>query len=250
MKTVLNILTFVLSFGVTNAAFSFQEKALTRAMGQRNFSSSLMSSAMDVARDLEDKTGCLHKTNLTLSTDKFVICDLNEIMTEDSRCHMLNTSTNLVEASGPVAFGEKGVSHLEGQADGSNKMTLLGAFIATPATSKKSNDLKLIRYNGTELPKALNPVLKTDSRRVPASTKGSPLVVGEFAKKLKNEASNMIWVNHSVKHPYDNSCGQAVSRRVYETDMNDVQLAEYRAKMNPKNPAKQEPKRGIASEKE
>jgi hypothetical protein len=264
MKTNLFFATIVLGLALVNSSEAFQEKFLMRAMGQKNFSSSLMSSAMDVARDLKDQTGCLSTTSLKPNTEKFVICDFNEILTQDSRCHLINLKENIVQASGPVAFGSKGVTHLENQ--DTTKKTLLGAFITTPDLNKKSGTFnrKLVRANGTELPENLSPQFQPKSRRIPASTKGSPTVAGEFADVLKNESGNIIWVNHSVKHPYDNACGNIASRNVYESDMNDVQLAEYKAKMkkdqpqrgiasqqeNEKDKNKNKPKRGLASEKE
>lgn len=214
-------------------------------MGQKNFSSSLMSSTMEVARDLKDQTGCLHNTALKPSADKFVICDLNESLNKDSRCHLINLKDNAVQASGPVAFGSKGVTHLANQ--DTTEKTLLGAFITTAELNKKSSTYsrQLVRANGSALPANTNPQFKPKTKRVPTSTKGETLVTGKFADTLKDESSNLIWVNHSVKHPYDNACGNVASRKVYESDMNDVQLAEYKAKMK-----KNQPQRGIASEKE
>lgn len=262
MKTNLAIATLVLGLSIINATQAFEEKFLVRSMGQKNFSSALMSSTMDVARDLQDKTGCLYNTALKPSTEKFVICDLNEVRINNSRCHLINLKENKVQASGPVAFGAKGVTHLENQ-NTANK-TLLGAFITTNDLNKKSGTFtrKLVRANGSELPENTNPQFQPKKKRIPASTKGNPTVSGKFADVLKNESSNLIWVNHSVKHPYDNACGNVASRRVYESDMNDVQLAEHRAKMKKEKEAqrgiasekketkKSEGKRGIASEKE
>ena len=247
-----------MGLAMVNSSEAFQEKFLIRAMGQRNFSASLMSSTMDVARDLKDQTGCLYKTELKPATDKFVICDLNELLTEDSRCHLINLSNNSVEASGPVAFGSKGVTHEDAKANLDSKKTLLGAFITKADLTKKASTFtrQLIRANGQALPENLNPVFQPKSRRVPASTKGATTLAGEFADRLKTESGNMVWVNHSVKHPYDNSCGNIASRNVYESDMNDIQLAEYKAKMKGSaqrgiaSEKKKDSKRGLASEKQ
>lgn len=257
MKTNLAISILVLSLSTINMAHAFQEKFLVRAMGQKNFSSALMSSTMEVARDLKDQTGCLHNSEYKPSTEKFVICDFNEVRVKNSRCHLINITDNTVQASGPVAFGSKGVTASENE--NTAKKTLLGAFITTHELNEKSGTYtrELIRANGSALPKNASPQFQTKSKRLPASTKGNPVVSGEFADVLKNESSNLIWVNHSVKHPYDNACGNVASRKVYESDMNDVQLAEHRAKMKKEAPRgianqkkKSDGKRGIASEKE
>lgn len=246
MKTNFILSIVVIGLALIESSQAFQEKFLIRAMGQRNFSSSLMSSSMAVARDLNDQTGCLHNTSLKPATDKFVICDLNESMVQDSRCHMINLKTNSVEASGPVAFGSKGVTHEDAAAADSTKKTLLGVFVTKEELDRKSNifSRQLLRANGTALPSHLNPVFQPKSKRIPASTKGSTTIAGEFADRLRTTTGNMLWVNHSVKHPYDNACGNIASRGVYESDMSDVQLAEHRAKMK-----KNQPQRGIASEK-
>lgn len=257
MKTNLVFAILVLGLSMMNSSEAFQEKFLMRAMGQRNFSSSLMSSTMDVARDLKDQTGCLHNTALKPNTEKFVICDLNETLIKDSRCHLVNLKDNSIQASGPVAFGSKGVTHLENQ--DTTKKTLLGAFITKPELNKKSGTFtrELVRANGSALPAALNPQFKPKTKRVPANSNGGPIVSGAFAETLKNESANLIWVNHSVKHPYDNACGNVASRKVYESDMNDVQLAEHKAKMKKEaqrgvasEKKKADPKRGVASEKD
>lgn len=244
MKTNFIFAVLVLGLSMMNSSEAFQEKFLLRSMGQKNFSASLMSSAMDVARDLKDKTGCLHDTALKPSGDRFVICDLNEIINQDSRCHLINLKDNSVQASGPVAFGSKGVTASANQ--DTTKKTLLGAFITTAELNKKSSTYtrQLVRSNGSQLPENTNPQFKPKARRIPASTAGQTVVTGKFADTLKNESANLIWVNHSVKQPYDNACGNVASRKIYESDMNDVQLAEFRAK-NKKN----QPQRGLASEK-
>lgn len=255
MKTNFIFSILVLGLTLMNSSEAFQEKFLIRAMGQKNFSSSLMTSAMEVARDLKDQTGCLHKTALKPNTDKFVICDFNEILNSNSRCHLINTKKNTVEATGPVAFGSKGVT-AQSNSD-TTKKTLLGAFVTTNEMNKKSRTYtrKLVRSDGSAVPANLNPEFKPNSSRMPASTKGQPVIVGSFAEVLKKESDNLIWVNHSVKHNYDNACGQMASRKTYESDMNDVQLAEYRAKNRKSNrelanqKQKEKSKRGLASEK-
>ncbi len=258
MKINVIFAILVLGLSMLNSTEAFQEKFLLRAMGQKNFSASLMSSAMDVARDLKDQTGCLHDTELKPNKDKFVICDLNEIVSTDSRCHLIDVKENSVKASGPVVFGSKGVSS-HGNQNTANK-TLLGAFITTFELSEKSNTYtrQLVRANGSAIPENSNPQFKPSARRIPANTKGPTVVTGEFADNLKNESSNLIWVNHSVKHPYDNACGNIASRKSYESDMSDVQLAEFKAKSKPNaskrgiasEKASAKPKRGLASEKE
>lgn len=244
-----------MGLALTNSSEAFQEKFLVRAMGQKNFSSSLMTSTMEVARDLKDQTGCLTETALKPSTDKFVICDFNEILSSNSRCHLINIKNDTVEASGSVAFGSKGVT-AQANAD-TTKKTLLGAFITTSQVDKKSKTYtrKLVHSNGSAVAANLNPQFKPKSRRVPASTNGQPVVVGSFAKMLKKESANLIWVNHSVKHKYDNACGKLASRKIYESDMSEVQLAEHQAK-NKKSTRgianqkkKTRGKRGLASEK-
>ncbi len=246
MKLNFILAVVVMGLAMVESSEAFQEKFLIRAMGQRNFSASLMSSSMAVARDLNDQTGCLHNTTLKPATDKFVICDLNESMVQDSRCHMINLATNAVEASGPVAFGSKGVTHVDASALDETKKTLLGVFVTKEELDRKSNifSRQLLRSNGTALPGHLNPVFQPKARRIPASTKGSTTLAGEFADRLRTTTGNMLWVNHSVKHPYDNACGNIASRAVYESDMNDFQLAEYKASQK-----KNQPQRGIASEK-
>lgn len=248
MKTnfILAILVIALAVIDSTSTEAFQEKFLIRAMGQRNFSASLMSSAVAVARDLKDQTGCLFNSNMKPVSDRFIICDLNETMIQDSRCHIINLANNAVDASGPVAFGTKGTTHVDMAINENSKKTLLGVFVTKADLDEKSKAFtrQLLRANGTALPSHLNPVFKPESSRIPASTKGSTTFAGEFANRIKSDSGNMLWVNHSVKHPYDNACGNFASRQIYESDMNDIQLAEHRAKMK-----KPQAERGIASEK-
>ena len=240
--------TFILfiSFLILNPKFiqAFEEKFLFRSMSQKNFSSSLITSAMDIARDLKDKTGCLHKTHLQPREDKFVICDLKETLPQESRCHLIDLKNSQVQASGHVSFGSQGLANAP--KDGS-KQTGLGVYVTEKSVTKKKEGYyrHMIHQDGRPEFQNLGPLFKTKSSRLPASTDGSPMTSGSFAKTLKSESGNIIWVNHSPTKTYDNACEKKFSRLIYESDMNETQLAEHRAKQE-----NESPQRGIASEPE
>lgn len=236
MKFVFLVFTAV--FLIAPQADAFNEKQLIRSMGQRNFSSSLMTSVIDIARDLRDKTGCLNKTNLNPRKDKFVVCDLKDLNPDDSRCHLINISTNQIEAAGPVSFGENGAASNPKQGE---KQTGLGVYVTQNSTSKKRGGYyrHVVSHDGRPELREIGPIFKTRTGRLPASTEGSTMMAGKFAKVMKKQSGNIIWMNHSAKNKYDNACGMAFSRNKYESDMSLTQIANHRAKM------KGAPQRGI-----
>lgn len=256
MKTslLISIASLALTFSVSSQAF--QEKQLVRAMGQSNFSAALMTSAMDVARDLNDKTGCLYNTKMNPDRSKFVICEFKNFNKGSSRCHLIDIVKNKVE-TGPVAFGKKGLTHLADKANKQSKKTLLGTFLTNTGLDEKSNiyTRELVDISGEMNSENLRVSFAPKSSRIPASTKGEAMTSGKFAQILKDNSANVLWVNHHANQPYDNSCGHTISRVKYESDMNDVQVAEHRKAMREEKAladrrAKKLPKRGIASEKE
>lgn len=245
-KVSLFVVAFAGSFLSLNfqEAQAFEEKFLLQAMGQRNFSSSLITSAIDIARDLKDKTGCLHKSNIRPQEDKFVICDLNEVQPLESRCHLIDLKHSKVQASGPVSFGSGGTTDIPKEG---SKQTGLGVYVTGEKIVKKKGNYyrHIIHHNGQLELQNIGPLFKTKSSGLPASTEGSPMISGSFAKTLKSESGNILWANHSPTKTYDNACGMKFSRLIYESDMSESQLAEHKAKQKNKPP-----QRGIASEPE
>lgn len=219
----LNAIVIILAVFTYTSVFAYNEDQLIDAMTKNNFSASLISTTIDIARDLNDKTGCFQTSKTRPSKDRILACEYKLAKREQSMCHLVDLKTHKIE-SGYVAFGEKGMSN--GPRPGALK-TPLGVFtldnkINSVANKKQSLGSSFassfVRHDGRVSKNQLGMVYYPDTQKTFKKSNGTPALFGDFAKTVLKNAKSTVLINHSLDVPYDNACGKLQARRNYKSD--------------------------------